>query len=112
MGVFSYSHEEDTYSFNNYEDDVPEEEKDSMVSELMSIQQDISTQLNEMTIGKTLKVIIDRSEGEYYIGRSEYDSPEVDQELLITSETELQTGHFYQILITESTEFDLFGEPV
>jgi ribosomal protein S12 methylthiotransferase len=112
MGVFSYSHEEDTYSFNNYEDDVPEEEKDSRVSELMSIQQDISTQLNEMTIGKTLKVIIDRSEGEYYIGRSEYDSPEVDQEILITSETKLQTGSFYQILITESTEFDLFGKPV
>ncbi len=112
MGVFAYSHEEDTFSFSNYEDDVPDEEKDSRVSELMTIQQDISAQLNELMIGKIVKVIIDRREGEYYIGRSEYDSPEVDQEILITSETELQTGKFYQTLITESTEFDLFGKPV
>jgi ribosomal protein S12 methylthiotransferase len=77
----------------------------------MAIQQDISETLNKRYIGKTLKTTIDRREGEYFIGRTEYDSPEVDQETLIHEKYNLETGNFYQIKITHSTEFDLFGEP-
>jgi ribosomal protein S12 methylthiotransferase len=111
LGVFAYSHEEDTFAYNNYTDDVPQEVKDARVSELMEIQQNISAELNSTKIGKTLKVIIDRTEGEYFIGRSEFDSPEVDQEILIPAEYPLKPGHFYNILITRSTEFDLYGCP-
>ena len=83
--------------------------KETRVAELMEIQQNISSELNELYIGKVLKVIIDSKEGEFYIGRTEYDSPEVDQEVLIPAEYNLKTGEFYNILITESTEFDLMG---
>ena len=76
----------------------------------MEIQQNISLELNELYIGKTLKVIIDRQEGEFFIGRTEYDSPEVDQEVLIPAEFKLKIGEFYNILINRSTEFDLYGE--
>ena len=110
LGVFSYSHEEDTYSFNNYKNEITEEEKESRVAELMAIQQDISAQLNEDMIGKNLKVLIDRWEGGYFIGRTEYDSPDVDQEVLINTEQDLKTGCFYNILITQSNDFDLYGE--
>ena len=110
LGVFSYSHEEDTYSFNNYKNEITEEEKESRVAELMAIQQDISAQLNEDMIGRNLKVLIDRREGEYFIGRTEYDSPDVDQEVLINTEQDLKTGSFYNILITQSNDFDLYGE--
>ena len=82
LGVFAYSHEEDTYSYNKYKDEIPDEIKESRVSELMEIQQNISAELNEKMIGKVYKVIIDRKEGEFFIGRTEYDSPEVDQEVL------------------------------
>jgi ribosomal protein S12 methylthiotransferase len=112
LGVFAYSHEEDTYAYTQYEDEIPEEVKESRVSELMEIQQNISAELNEMSVGKTFKVIIDRKEGEFFIGRTEYDSPEVDQEVLISIEHNLKPGNFYNILITKSTEFDLYGEPV
>jgi ribosomal protein S12 methylthiotransferase len=111
LGVFKYSHEEDTWSYNNYEDEIPEETKESRVSELMEIQQNISSELNEKRIGKVYKVLIDRREGEFLIGRTEYDSPEVDQEVLILSEDNLKAGQFYNILITESNDFDLFGIP-
>lgn len=112
MGVFAYSHEEDTYSYEKYEDGISAEEKEKRVAELMEIQQNISMELNELYIGKTLKVIIDRQEGEFFIGRTEYDSPEVDQEVLVPSEFNLKAGEFYNILINRSTEFDLYGEPV
>jgi ribosomal protein S12 methylthiotransferase len=112
LGVFAYSHEEDTYAYKNYKDEVPDEVKQARVAELMDIQQNISSELNRLFVGREVKVIIDRREGEYYIGRTEYDSPEVDQEVLITSEYELSTGNFYQIIITDSTEFDLFGKPL
>ncbi len=111
LGVFAYSHEEDTYSYNNYKDEIPEEVKSSRVAELMEIQQTISTELNEKQIGKIFKVIIDRSEGDYLVGRTEFDSPEVDQEVLIPVEYNLNTGSFYDIQITQSAEFDLFGKP-
>jgi len=111
LGVFAYSHEEDTYSFNKYKDEIPAEVKESRVAELMEIQQIIAAELNETYVGKVLKVIIDRKEGEFFVGRSEFDSPEVDQEVLITDEHDLKTGFFYNILITQSTDFDLYGIP-
>jgi ribosomal protein S12 methylthiotransferase len=112
LGVFAYSHEEDTYSYKEYKDEISEEIKESRVAELMEIQQNISAELNESAVGQTFKVIIDRKEGEFFIGRTEFDSPEIDQEVLIGSEHKLIPGNFYNILITKSTEFDLYGEPV
>lgn len=111
LGVFVYSHEEDTYSYNNYEDEIPETLKESRVSELMELQQSISAELNESYVGKEFKVIIDRKEGEFFVGRTEYDSPEVDQEVLISVDHKLKPGNFYNILITQSTDFDLYGIP-
>jgi ribosomal protein S12 methylthiotransferase len=112
LGVFTYSHEEDTYSYKTYKDEIPEDVKESRVAELMEVQQNISAELNEGHVGKVFKVIIDKKEGEFFIGRTEFDSPEVDQEVLITAEHNLIPGKFYNILITKSTEFDLYGEPV
>ncbi|MBK9390952.1 MAG: 30S ribosomal protein S12 methylthiotransferase RimO [Bacteroidetes bacterium] len=112
LGVFRYSHEEDTYSFREYKDDISDEVKESRVAEIMELQQNISLEHNEELIGKVLKVIIDRREGEYFAGRSEFDSPEVDQEVLISAEYNLKPGNFYNIKIKQSTDFDLFGEPV
>jgi len=111
LGVFPYSHEEDTYSYSEYDDEVPEDIKESRVAELMELQQEISTELNKSKVGQQVEVVIDRREGEFFIGRSEFDSPEVDQEILISTGFDLKTGSFYNILITESTEFDLFGVP-
>lgn len=111
LGVFAYSHEEDTWSYNNYEDNVPDDLKERRVSELMEIQQNISAELNEKRVGKVYKVLIDRKEGEFFAGRTEYDSPEVDQEVLVPAEYNLRAGRFYDILITGSTEFDLYGRP-
>lgn len=110
LGVFAYSHEEDTFSYNNYKDEIPEEVKESRVSAIMELQQGISAELNEKFAGKVLKVLIDRREGEFFAGRTEYDSPEVDQEVLIPVEYDLKPGNFYQVLITQTTEFDLFGK--
>lgn len=111
LGVFAYSHEEDTYSFNNYQDEISAEIKESRVAELMEIQQNISTELNESFVGQVLKVILDRAEGEFFIGRTEFDSPEVDQEVLIPLEYNLKPGNFYNILITQTADFDLYGRP-
>ncbi len=111
LGVFAYSHEEDTWAYNNYKDEIPDKIKEARVSELMEIQQNISSELNEKMIGKIYKVLIDRREGTFFIGRTEYDSPDVDQEVLIPSEYNLKPGEFYNILITESTDFDLYGIP-
>jgi len=112
LGVFTYSHEEDTYAYKEYEDEVPQDVKESRVAELMESQQNISADLNELSVGKTFKVIIDRKEGDFFVGRTEFDSPEIDQEVLIADEFDLKTGNFYNILISKSTEFDLYGEPV
>jgi ribosomal protein S12 methylthiotransferase len=111
LGVFAYSHEEDTFSYKQYADEISAEVKESRVAELMEIQQNISLELNGLYVGKTLKVLIDRTEGEYHIGRTEYDSPEVDQEVLIPVSFNLRHGNFYNIRITKATEFDLYGEP-
>ena len=112
LGVFKYSHEEGTFSGKSYNDEISEKVKELRVAELMAVQQDISEALNNRYVGKILKTIIDRREGDYFVGRTEYDTPEVDQETLIHSKHNLTIGAFCQIEITQSTEFDLFGEPV
>ena len=111
LGVFSYSHEEDTFSYNEYKDDVPSEVKEARIAELMEIQQNISAELNESKVGKVFKVIIDRKDNEFFVGRTEFDSPEVDQEVLIPVVHDLKPGKFYYIMITQSTDFDLYGIP-
>ena len=113
MGAFVYSEEEGTYSANNYEDDVPAEVKQRRLDELMILQQEISAEVEAEKVGKILKVIIDRKEGDYYIGRTEFCSPEVDPEVLIKAgEKRLRVGCFYNVKITQSEEFDLYGEVV
>ena len=112
LGVFAYSHEEDTYSYNEYKDEISAEVKEFRVSELMEIQQNISAELNEALVGRIFKVIIDRREGDFFIGRTEFDSPEVDQEVLIPAEYNLKPGNFYNIRIIRATDFDLYGVPV
>lgn len=115
MGAFAYSEEEGTYAADHYDDDVPEEVKEERLDELMSIQEGIAAELSEEKVGQTFRVVIDRKEGEYYIGRTEYDSPEVDCEVLISESTlkePLQIGEFYQVEIKDFEGFDLFGEIV
>lgn len=111
MGAFAYSEEEGTYSALHYADDVPEAVKRRRIDELMSMQQNISKEIEAAKVGKTLKVIIDRREGNYYIGRTEACSPDVDPEVLIpVGRRRLRTGCFYDVKITDSEEFDLYGE--
>ena len=110
MGAFAYSEEEGTYSAGHYEDDIPEETKQKRLDKLMAVQQEVSAELASRKIGQTLKVIIDRCEGDFYVGRTQFDSPEVDPEVLIPkSEGELETGNFYEITITDADDFDLYG---
>lgn len=112
LGVFPYSHEDGTYAWKNYTDEIPQRTKDARVAELMAVQQSVSEELNSNKIGKIYKVIIDRREGKFFTGRTEYDSPEVDNEVLISTEYDLHPGEFHDILITGSAEFDLYGKPV
>ena len=112
MGCFAYSDEEGTYAHRHYKDDIPQEVKDARAAELMAIQQEISGELMQRFAGRTERVIIDREEGEYYVGRTQYDSPEVDCEVLVSrqpSEDSIQTGEFYDVEITRAEEFDLYG---
>lgn len=113
MGAFAYSEEEGTYAAAQYEDVIPQEIKQRRLDELMDIQQNISAELSASKVGKQLKVIIDRVEGNYYIGRTEYDSPEVDPEVLIECVDEvLLIGNFYKVEIIDADDFDLFGKVV
>ncbi len=113
MGAFMYSEEEGTYGANHYVDDVPEDVKQRRLDELMAVQQEISAEIEAAKIGSTMKVIIDRKENDYYIGRSEFCSPEVDPEILIQGgQKAVQIGSFYQVKITDAEEFDLYGEIV
>lgn len=113
LGVFAYSHEEDTYAYKNLTDSIPEKLKRERADEIMAVQQAISLQKNMSLVGKKIKVIIDRKEGKYFIGRSEYDSPEIDQEILLKSDkSELHPGDFCNVLITGATEFDLEARPL
>jgi ribosomal protein S12 methylthiotransferase len=112
LGVFTYSHEDQTHAFS-MDDNVPEEEKQRRQDDIMLIQEEISFELNQTKIGKTYKVLIDRKEGEYFVGRTEYDSPEVDNEVLIEAKgIYLPIGHFANVKIKEATEFDLYGKVV
>lgn len=110
MGAFAYSHEEGTYSFKNYTDDVPDEVKQERLDYLMRIQERISAGVNESKVGQTFKVIIDREEEDGYIGRTEFDSPEVDPEVIVFKEHSLKPGEFYSVNIEESQAFDLYGK--
>ncbi len=110
LGAFSYSDEEGTYANLHYSDHISQEEKQRRVDAIMSIQQQISEEINAQKIGQTLSVIIDREETDYYVGRTEFDSPEVDGEVLIIKEKALAVGEFYPIKITDATEFDLYGK--
>lgn len=112
MGAFAYSEEEGTYSAKHYADDVPAEVKQQRLDRLMALQQEISTEVEAEKVGKEMTVIIDRKEGNYYIGRTEYCSPEVDPEVLIPAEKTLRVGNFYRVKITRSEEFDLYGQIV
>lgn len=109
MGAFIYSHEEGTYGYKNYEDDIPLEVKQARLDELMSLQEEIAFAIAEEKIGQTLRVVIDRKEGEYYVGRSQFDSPDVDPEVLLLSEGGLEIGDFYDVEITGADGFDLIG---
>lgn len=111
MGAFAYSEEDGTYAAEHYEDNVPQEVKQARLDELMSIQQEISAEKAAEKVGKAYKVIIDRKEGEYYVGRTEYDSPEVDPEVLIKAGTSpLTIGDFYEVKVSDADDFDLYGE--
>lgn len=111
MGAFAYSEEEGTFAAENYKDNVSGEIKQERLSKLMALQQRISTRLCEQKVGRTLKTIIDRQEGDYFIGRTQYDSPDVDGEVLVPVKgNALEIGSFYNLLITGSDEFDLLGE--
>lgn len=109
MGAFAYSDEEGTYANLHYKDDIPQDIKDRRVAEIMAIQQDVSGELMRQKEGKTMEVVIDREEPDYYIGRTQFDSLEVDCEVLIDKEHTLQIGDFYPIRIIRTEEFDLYG---
>ena len=109
MGAFAYSEEDGTYSANHYQDDVPAEVKQARLDRLMRIQQNISAEIEAAKIGQTMKVIIDRTEGDWYVGRSEFCSPEVDPEVLIPTEETLTIGQFYEVKVTDAEEFDLYA---
>ena len=112
LGCFTYSHEENTHAFN-LEDDVPEDVKMERANIIMEIQSQISWELNQAKIGKEFKVVIDRKEGNYFVGRTEYDSPDVDNEVLIdATKTYLKTGEFAKIKVIEAEDFDLYGEVI
>jgi len=109
LGAFIYSEEEGTYSHKNYKDDVEPDIKNRRLDELMVVQEQVAQEIGEKKLGQTLKVIIDREEPDYYIGRTEYDSPEVDPEVLVDKTQPLILGNFYQVKIMGSQVFDLFG---
>lgn len=110
MGAFAYCEEEDTYGATHFTDDIPDEVKQQRLSEIMDMQAEIAAQLNEAKIGTTVRVIVDREEDDYYVGRTEWDSPEVDQEVLIKKSRKLEKGEFYDVRIVDSQFFDLIAE--
>jgi ribosomal protein S12 methylthiotransferase len=111
MGAFAYSNEESTYAYENYQDDIPGEVKQERLQAIMAVQQDISAELNAAKTGKSLKVMIDRKDGDYWVGRTEFDSPEVDPEVLIPADAQgIKPGNFYQAQIISASEFDLYAQ--
>lgn len=112
MGAFAYCEEEDTYAAKNFRDATPDEVKQARLDALMAVQEDISADIQAAKVGRELRVIVDREDPEFYIGRTEWDSPEVDPEVLISKEKELKPGDFANVLITDSTAFDLLAKPL
>ena len=112
MGAFAYCEEEDTFGAKNFSDDIPDEVKQSRLERLMAVQEDISLAAQEAKVGKIFRVVVDREEDEFYVGRTEFDSPEVDPEVLIRKTMPLQKGEFYNVRITSALPFELIGEPV
>ena len=113
LGVFPYSEEEGTYSAENLKDDVAEEEKQRRADKIMLIQEQIALEHNLARVGRTMRVVVDSRQGDYYVARSEYDSPEVDQEILIPTELrQLRRGCFYDVCITDAEGYDLYGEVI
>lgn len=113
MGAFAYSEEENTYAGEHYEDDVPAEVKQERLDRLMQLQEQIAAELSAEKVGKVFRIIIDREEDGYYVGRTEFDSPEVDCEVLVSSaDNQLNLGEFYEARITSAEEFDLYAEIV
>ncbi len=110
LGVFTYSEEEDTYSAENFADNVPGDIKKARADEIMEIQQEISYNLNQQKVGKVYEVIIDREEKDYFVGRTEFDSPEVDNEVYVLKDKNLKIGNFYNVFVTKAEDFDLFGK--
>ena len=113
LGIFTYSHEENTHAGDDFEDDIPEELKEERANEIMEIQQEIAFEHNKKLIGKTFKVLFDKKEGGYFVGRTQFDSPDVDNEVLVSAENVyLSIGDFAQIKIIDATDFDIYGELV
>jgi ribosomal protein S12 methylthiotransferase len=112
LGAFAYSHETGTYAHAHYKDEVSDEVKQERLDVLMRIQQAIAAEKSEEKVGKVLKTVVDRKEGEFYVGRTEFDSPEVDAEVLIKSDKRLRTGCFYEVLIEKAEVYDLYGKTV
>lgn len=112
MGAFAYSEEEGTYSALNYSDDIPSEVKQDRLDYLMRIQEQISAEVNDAKVGKRLRVIIDREEDDFYVGRTEFDSPEVDPEVLIAKDAKLEIGSFYTVEIENAQAFDLYAKVI
>jgi len=113
MGAFAYSHEEGTYAYKHYQDDIPDEVKQERLDALMRIQERISAEVNEQKIGQTFRVILDREEDDFYVGRTEFDSPEVDPEVLIDKQdADLRIGEFYSVRIDDTQPFELYGKVI
>ena len=110
MGAFAYSHEEGTYAYQHYKDEIPQEEKQDRLDYLMRVQEGISADVNASKVGQTFRVIVDREEEDFYVGRTQYDSPEVDPEILISKDTPLSPGSFYQVKVIDAQAFDLYGK--
>jgi ribosomal protein S12 methylthiotransferase len=109
MGAFAYSEEDGTYSAEHYEDDVPDDVKQARLDKLMRVQQNISAEIEGAKVGQTVKVVIDRQEGDWFIGRTEFCSPEVDPEVLVPADEALTIGEFYDVRVTDAEEFDLYA---
>jgi len=112
LGVFTYSHEDGTFAAKKYKDDIPQSVKQQRADVIMKIQQDIQEELNSQKLGKTFRTLIDRREGNYFVGRTEHDSPEVDDEVLIPVGRVIQSGNFYNVQVTSTDLFDLYGKIV
>ena len=110
MGAFAYSHEEGTYAYQHYKDEIPQEVKQDRLDYLMRVQEGISADVNASKVGQTFRVIVDREEEDFYVGRTQYDSPEVDPEILISKDTPLRPGSFYQVKVIDAQAFDLYGK--